>query len=89
MKGFKLRLVETEKDLKDVNMEFLLESYSIDDCTGVFYDDGEADFDPSGMDKAVVQICVVVHGRLFVENANVWMNEEGVFIEGEEFHSHF
>ena len=89
MEGFKLKFVENVEDLRSVNMSFLLDHYSIDDCTSVFYDDGEADFDPSGMDKAVVQICVVVYSRLYVENADVWMGEEGVFIEGEEFHSHF
>ena len=89
MEGFKLRLVENAEDIKAVNMDFILEHYSVSDCTGVFYSECKADFDPSKMTKAVVQLGVVVHGRLYVENADVWMSKEGVFIEGEEFHSHF
>lgn len=89
MEGYKLKYVDTLSDLEDVNMAWLLGNYSIDDCTGVYYDEEEAEFDTSKMKKTVVQIGVVVHGRLYIENADVWVGEEGVFIEHEEFHSHF
>ena len=89
MEGLKLKYVETVSDLEDVHMEWLLESYSIDDCNDVYYDEEEAEFDTSMMKKAVVQLGIVVHGRLYVENADVWVNEKGVFIEAEEHQSHF
>lgn len=75
--GFVIRKIESEKDLGD--MVFLLKDYQLKDVLGL-YTDTDQDKEIDVIEKLTVGFMVVVHGRLFVEQATVWKAGDGTMI---------
>ena len=75
--GFVVRKIESEKDLGD--MDFLLKDYQLEDMLGLHVDIDE-EIEITAIDKLTVGFMVVVHDRLYVEQATVWKAEDGTMI---------
>jgi len=75
--GFVLKKIESEKDLGD--MIFLLKDYQLKDVLGL-YTDTDEDIEIDVIEKLTLGFIVVVHGRLYVEQATVWKAGDGTMI---------
>jgi len=89
MKGYKMLEVTNKSDLKQVGLEFLLDSYSIEEITGCYFDDKEVHFVPNNMQKVKIPCGYVVHGRLFIEMTEAYFNGRDYYVTKREFLSHF
>ena len=75
--GFLIIKIESEKDLGD--MDFLLKDYQLEDMLGL-YTDIDEEVEITAIESLTVGFMVVVHDRLFTEQATVWKAGDGTMI---------